>query len=325
MTITVRAVTAADLDRVAELDRRLTGQPRHDFYRKRLAAQNAEPSAFITVAAFSADTLAGFVFAHVLDGEFGGTAPIAVLDAIGVDPDCRGAGIGRMLMAEMDKAMRARGAREVVTQADISEHGMVRFFGAAGFGLAPRLVLERATVGGLDFDVPSEPASFGAEVNLSDPSGDDYAALSRDVVPVRSLAEADLAAIVTLDKKITGRDRTAYYRRKLTEVLTESGVRVSLVAEVDGQFAGFVMARVGYGEFGRAEPVAVLDTIGVNPAFGKQSVGRALISQLFANLGSLRVEKVQTEVAWNGFRLLRFLERCGFAPSQRLSFRRRLD
>lgn len=325
MTITVRAVTAADLDRVAELDRRLTGQPRHDFYRKRLAAQAAEPAAFVSVAALSGDTLAGFAFARVLDGEFGGSAPVAVLDTVGVDPDCRGAGIGRVLMNAAETAMRGHGVREVATQADIAEHGMVGFFEASGFALAPRLVLERPTVGGLDLDIPVEPPSFGAEINLSDPSGDDFAALSRDVVPVRSLAEGDLAAIIGLDRKITGRDRTSYYRRKINEVLNESGVRISLVAELDGQFAGFVMARVGYGEFGRAEPVAVLDTIGVTPAFAKRAVGRALISQLLANLGSLRVEKVQTEVAWNGFRLLRFLERCGFAPSQRLALRRRLD
>lgn len=325
MTITVRAVTTADLDKVAELDRRLTGQSRHDFYRKRLAAQTREPAAFLTLAAVDRDAVIGFAFVHVLDGEFGGSGPVAVLDSLGVDPDRRGVGIGRMLMTAVEKAMRGLGAREVASQADWTEHSMARFFGAAGFSLAPRLVLERGAAGRLDFDMPVEPPSHGAEVNLSSPSSDDYAALSRDVVPVRSMTEADLAAIVELDRKITGRDRSAYYQRKVTEVLQESGVRVSLVAEIDGQFAGFVMARVGYGEFGRAEPVAVLDTIGVKPAFAKQAVGRALMSQLFANLGSLRVEKVQTEVAWNAFGLARFLEHCGFTPAQRLAFRRRLD
>ena len=42
---------------------------------------------------------------------------------------------------------------------------------------------------------------------------------------------------IQIGDTITGRDRTAYYRRKLAEVLTESGIRVSLVAELDGQFA----------------------------------------------------------------------------------------
>lgn len=162
------------------------------------------------------------------------------------------------------------------------------------------------------------------ELNLSDPSGDDFEALSRDRVPVRSMTESDLAAIIAVDHKITGRDRSAFYKRKTAEVLRESGVRVSLVAELDGGFAGFLMARVDYGEFGRTEATAVIETMGVAPAFSGRDVGRALLSQLLSNLSSLKVEQVTTSVAWDNFALLAFLKRCGFYPSQRLSFSRRV-
>lgn len=162
------------------------------------------------------------------------------------------------------------------------------------------------------------------EINLSDPSGDAPDALSRDRVPVRSLKSEDLAAIIGLDRRITGRDRSAYYKRKVAEAMNESGVRVSLVAEVDGMFAGFVMARVDFGEFGRTNPAAVIDTIGVDPAFAGRGVGRALLSQLLANLSSLRVEIVRTQLDWDDFDLLSFLKACGFKPSQRLSFTRRV-
>lgn len=163
------------------------------------------------------------------------------------------------------------------------------------------------------------------EVDFSDPSGDDFEALSRDIVPVRSMEERDLPAIIGIDRKITGRDRSSYYKRKLAEALNESGVRVSLVAEVDGQFAGFVMARVDFGEYGRTVPAAVIDTIGVNPAFSHRNVGRALLSQLLSNLASLRVERVYTQLDWDNFALLGFLKRLGFNPSQRLSFTYPLD
>lgn len=162
------------------------------------------------------------------------------------------------------------------------------------------------------------------ELDYSDSSGDDFEALSRDKVPVRSMTEKDLPAIVGIDRKITGRDRTAYYKRKLAEVMRESGVRVSLVAEIDGMFAGFIMARVDFGEFGRTATTAVIDTIGINPGFARKSVGKALLSQLLHNLASLRVEKVMTEVDWNKSDLSSFLRTCGFAPSQRLTFVRRL-
>jgi ribosomal protein S18 acetylase RimI-like enzyme len=62
----------------------------------------------------------------------------------------------------------------------------------------------------------------------------------------------------------------------------------------------------------------VLDTIGVDPDHRNSGIGRALISQLLVNLGSLRVEQIRSEVAWNEHELLGFLDRCGFAVSQRL-------
>ena len=68
------------------------------------------------------------------------------------------------------------------------------------------------------------------------------------------------------------------------EALHESDVRVSLVAEQDGRPVGFIMARVDFGEFGRFEPTAVMDTIGVDPDYRDRGIGRALLSQLLINL-----------------------------------------
>lgn len=148
----------------------------------------------------------------------------------------------------------------------------------------------------------------------------DFGPLARDRIPVRSMKESDLAVLTAIDRRITGRDRTAYFERKLAEALHESDVRVSLVAELDGVPAGFIMARVDLGEFGRLESAAVLDTIGVEPEYRARGVGRALLSQLLANLASLRVEKILTEVDWADRDLIGFLARCGFRPSTRLSF-----
>ena len=161
--------------------------------------------------------------------------------------------------------------------------------------------------------------------DYSGPEGDDFEALSRDRLPVRSLREDDLQAIVAIDKKLTGRERRAYFVAKLREAMSETGVRISLVAEIDGRPAGYVMARVDYGEFGQAEPGAVTDTIGVDPGLGHPGVGTALLSPLLANLDSLRVERVHTKVAWNDFELLGFLERNGFAPAQQLVLSKAID
>jgi ribosomal protein S18 acetylase RimI-like enzyme len=84
------------------------------------------------------------------------------------------------------------------------------------------------------------------------------------------------------------------------------------------------MARVDYGDFGRAEPVAVIDTVGVDPARARQGIGRALLSQLFVNLGALRVQRVETAVAPGDFDLLAFFYAAGMRPAERLAFVKKL-
>jgi ribosomal protein S18 acetylase RimI-like enzyme len=173
-------------------------------------------------------------------------------------------------------------------------------------------------------EIPRQMTDAGVP-DYSDPSGDDYEALSRDHVAIRSMRADDLAALVRIDKAITGRERLPYFETKLAETMGETRIRVSMVAEEDDRVVGFIMARVDFGEFGHTEPEAVIDTLGVHPAFADRRIGRALVSQLLANLGALKADQVRTEVAWNNFALLRFLERCGFRPSQRVALSRIVD
>jgi ribosomal protein S18 acetylase RimI-like enzyme len=169
-----------------------------------------------------------------------------------------------------------------------------------------------------------QDVGHAAEINYSGQQAADFGQLARDRIPVRSLAEGDLRALVAIDRRITGRDRSEYFQRKLGDALTESDVRVSLVADLDSVPVGFIMARVDLGEFGRVETTAVLDTIGVDPDYQNRGVGHALVSQLLVNLGTLRVEKVRTEVDWQDDELLAYLGRNGFRPSQQLCFNQSL-
>jgi GNAT superfamily N-acetyltransferase len=143
MTLSPRPLGPDDLDRVVAIDKAITGRSRRGFYQKRFAAMGRDPAPFIALGVVRGDALAGFVLAHVLDGEFGGRYPVAMLDAIGVAPDARGRGLGPVLMGGLDTALRARGVSELHSQANWSEHDLVRFFARAGFALAPRHILER--------------------------------------------------------------------------------------------------------------------------------------------------------------------------------------
>ncbi|GJL81838.1 MAG: hypothetical protein DHS20C01_14720 [marine bacterium B5-7] len=157
------------------------------------------------------------------------------------------------------------------------------------------------------------------EADFSDSFGGDPEALENSQLNIRSLSLGDLAAIVRIDRHATGRDRSAYLAQKTAEVLEQSGVRISLVAEDKDMAVGFIMARLDYGEFGRTFPMAVIDTIGVDS--GYHGVGQALLQQLTGNLRTLRVDGMRTIVRWDDHELIHFLSNNAFAPAQRIALR----
>jgi len=157
------------------------------------------------------------------------------------------------------------------------------------------------------------------------PGAEEPGALSTDAIPVRSLGIEDADAVARLDALVSGRSRKEYFRHAIERSKREGGVSLSLAADLDDLLVGFMIASVDYGEFGVMEPVATLDAIGVHPDFRNRHVARALLRQLALNLGTLRIEKVRTEVDWRQGDLLGFLGKSGFQPAPRLCLEAPVD
>lgn len=135
---------------------------------------------------------------------------------------------------------------------------------------------------------------------------------------IRTLRAEDCARLVRMDQEISGRNRRAWYEGKVRRALAEADVKISLGAEVDGVLVGALLGSVHYGEFGLPEPVAILDTVLVDPAYGRRGVASAMLRQLLLNLSALRIERLRTEVAWDEFDLTEFFAKAGFTPVPRL-------
>jgi ribosomal protein S18 acetylase RimI-like enzyme len=292
----VRPLAARDLEAVAAIDAALGGRSRRAYFERRLAAARRDPEGHVQFAVDAGGTLAGYILGRALEGEFGRSEPELRIETLGVHPASQRRGIGRRLAEAFAAEGARRGAAAIRTTASWREHELLCFLEGEGYRLATAGILERALEPGVDFD-----------------------AEARDAWEVRTLREDDIDGIARIDRRVTGRQRRGYLCRALAETLTD-GVRVSLAAGGDGAVAGFVMARVDYGDFGRLEPVAVIDSIGVDPMQTRQGIGRALLSQLFMNLGALGVERVETVVAWGDAVLAGFFHAAGFRPSQRLAF-----
>jgi len=330
--LTVRALAPADLAGVVAIDASIEGRSRRNYIERRLAAARRDPTLHAQFAAVDEQGLAGYILARVLEGEFGRDLRGLRIELVGVRPDRRGHGVGTQLFGALAQWGRRHGVRELRTQAAWTDAAMLHWLAGMGFVLAPAVIVDCAVDGGIyrpeRDDAIALPVGDGPghEIRFDGGhAGNDFERLARDSADVRSMTPTDLPAIVRIDRGITGRDRAGYLKAKLAEALDDSTLRVSLCARRDGTSIGYLMARVDRGDFGRTEPVAVIDTIGVDPEYAHHGIGRALLSQLFVNLGALHVERVETVVDARDLGLLGFLYGVGFAPSQRLLFERRLD
>jgi ribosomal protein S18 acetylase RimI-like enzyme len=320
----VRPLRARDLDAVIAIDAALSGRARRAYFERRLAAAARDAERQLQIALDDNGRLAGFMLGRVLEGEFGRTAPGLRLEAFGVVSGAQRHGLGRLLTAGLEAEARRRGLHEIRTTALWREHELLRFLDHAGFALAPAHVLDCALDGaelGTAREQPVEGEPVPADPNdYGTPRPAEFEALARDRIEVGVLGPADIEGVARVDRRHVGRDRRGYLCRTLGEALADSAVRVSLAARVDGAVAGFVMARMDYGDFGRAEPAAVIDTIGVDPLRAHHGIGRALLSQLFVNLGAIGIERVETVVEPGNLELMGFFYNLGFRPSERLAF-----
>jgi predicted N-acetyltransferase YhbS len=334
--VTVRPLAAGDLDAVVAMDAAAQGRTRRAYVERRLRAAQREPALHAQFGAEAGGQLVGFMLARVLEGEFGRTQRALRLELLGVHAANRDAHVGRRLFEAITAWAARHGAHEVRSAASWRDHDIVAFFDALGFELAPEQIVH-GKIDGAWLGERVEPRSRADEAGddaapreidyarTEAEGGNDHERAAHDVADVRTMRRDDLDAIARIDRRITGADRREYIAARLGEAIEESGVRVSLTAHIDGQPAGYLMARADLGDFGRTEPVAVIDTIGVDPGYAQRGIGSALLSQLFVNLGALRIERVETVVPLSDLGLLGFLVKSGFTSGPRLSFVRRLD
>jgi ribosomal protein S18 acetylase RimI-like enzyme len=328
-TVTIRPLARDDLPAVVAIDTAVEGRSRRTYVERRLAAALREPALHAQFAACDSQGLAGYILARVLEGEFGRSQASLRLELIGVRAGTRRSGTGRKLLDALAQWARRHDIHELRTGAHWRNAQMLGWLGAMGFRLAPEVVLGMA----VDQSPPSDDPEVtlpqghgpGHELDFGTPEGNDHERMAAGTAEIRPMTPADLHDILRVDRAITGRDRGRYIEALLAEAMEASTTRVSLAGRVDGAIVCFIMARADIGDFGRDQPVAVVDTIGVDPEYARRGLGRALLARLFANVSQLQVGRVETLVKVADVELLGFFQGAGFVPSQRLSFVRSLE
>lgn len=95
------------------------------------------------------------------------------------------------------------------------------------------------------------------------------------------------------------------------------------VAEIDGKVVGFMVSYILTLGFG-IEKSAWIATLGVNPEFMGQGIGKKLGEKLSDYYQAQGIENVYTSVRWDSTDLLSFFKTLGFDRSNFINLRKQL-
>jgi ribosomal protein S18 acetylase RimI-like enzyme len=136
----VHGLAPGDLGDIIAIDQRITGRSR-DSYLTRLFDEALNDSAIRVSLVARQGMAVGFIMAKTDFGDFGRTAPTAVIDTIGVHPQFAGAGIGTAMLSQLFVNLHALHVERVETVVAAENFDLLGFFYKAGFSPSQRLAL----------------------------------------------------------------------------------------------------------------------------------------------------------------------------------------
>jgi ribosomal protein S18 acetylase RimI-like enzyme len=133
----------------------------------------------------------------------------------------------------------------------------------------------------------------------------------------------DIDSVLAIDRKITGVRRAVTYTELITGDL--GGVLgLSLVAEVNGQVAGFILARRAYvGE--PANEVGLIQILGVDPDYQRQGIATKLISVLLDACRSRKLNAVRIMINERDSQLQGLFQHLGFRRGKLIDYTKTLE
>ena len=130
--LNLRPMTLADLDAIVEIDSKVLGKPRPDYWKKKIEVPNVRYPYSCLVAELE-EKVIGFIVGEVSGWEFGIPDTIGWISTIGVDPAYQNRGVARRLSQEFIKNLKAIGVTIVYTLINWSDWDLLKFFHAMGF------------------------------------------------------------------------------------------------------------------------------------------------------------------------------------------------
>lgn len=130
--VIIRPMRQDDLESIIEIDRKILGKRRRDYWESKFEETSKRRESFSFVAEKDGKVI-GFILGEISGWEFGVPNTTGWIDTIGVDPEHQKKGIGRMLFNKLVEKMREIGVKKIFTLVSWEDWDLLKFFKSMNF------------------------------------------------------------------------------------------------------------------------------------------------------------------------------------------------
>ena len=142
-------------------------------------------------------------------------------------------------------------------------------------------------------------------------------------VTIRAISENDVQAILKIRTLISNEEAGTDFQRFVAQHASGEKGRVSLVADVDGQVAGYMMSTTLYAGFGIKKSAWIM-AIGIHPEHMGQGLGLKLARQTCDLYREKGIKSIYSSVLWDSSDVLSFFKKLGFGRSDFINLKKDL-
>lgn len=140
-SIKIRTLKKTDLDAIVDIDEKVLGENRRNYWVKKLDLLNDKSSQLSLVAEID-EKVVGFILGDVSGLEFGVPETIGWIDTIGINPIYQKRGVATALANELIKNLKTIGVKTIYTLVSWNDWDLLQFFHAMGFTRGDMINLE---------------------------------------------------------------------------------------------------------------------------------------------------------------------------------------
>lgn len=139
--VKIRTLKSEDLGAIVEIDERVLGEYRRNYWERKLELMNNKFSQISLVAEMEGKVV-GFILGDVSGWEFGVPETIGWIETIGVDPGYQKKGLATALAHVLINNLKATGVKTIYTLVSWNDWDLLQFFHTMGFTRGDMINLE---------------------------------------------------------------------------------------------------------------------------------------------------------------------------------------